>query len=122
MVHNGPVCSEHANSCQLYAYMQVAACLGALRTFSPANPTGSYVLNLSQVVDFGVAARLRTCWAVEVRTGACRPSELEVCFLGAAGLANAVGSADMQNCFLPRMGAHGWGTWGTSARCWCANG
>jgi hypothetical protein len=56
---------------------QARACLGALRAFNPGNPTGSYVLNLSQPVDHAVAARLLTCWAVETRMGLCKPGELE---------------------------------------------
>jgi hypothetical protein len=60
------------------AQAKVNACLGALRTFSPANPTGSYLLNLGHAVDFAVAQRLLTCWAVEVQQGICRRTELEV--------------------------------------------
>ena len=59
------------------ARAQAEAALGPLRAFNPANPTGSYVLNLSQVVDNALANRLLTCWAVEVRMGICKPAELQ---------------------------------------------
>jgi hypothetical protein len=52
--------------------------LGDLAGFNPANPTGTYVLNLSQAVDYAVASRLLTCWAVEAKVGLCRATELQV--------------------------------------------
>ena len=60
------------------AQERVHGSIGGLEGFNASNPTGSYVLNLSQTVDFCVAHRLLTCWAVEVTQGCCRPAELEV--------------------------------------------
>lgn len=59
------------------AQQQVLRRLGPLRGFSPANPTASYVLNLSQAVDLSLAARLLTCWGVQIRQGLCKPAELQ---------------------------------------------
>lgn len=59
------------------AQQQVLWRLGPLRGFSPANPTGTYVLNLSQAVDLSLAARLLTCWGVQIRQGLCKPAELQ---------------------------------------------
>ena len=58
--------------------LQIQWRLGALADFSPANPTGSYVLHLSTDVDHSLAARLLTCWAVETRQGFCKASDLQV--------------------------------------------
>ena len=58
--------------------LQIEWRLGALAQFSPANPTGSYVLNLSADVDFSLACRLLTCWGVETRQGICKASDLQV--------------------------------------------
>ena len=49
-----------------------------LRKFNPANPTGSYMLNLCQLADYAIARRLLKCWCTEVRIGVCRPSAHEV--------------------------------------------
>jgi hypothetical protein len=60
------------------AQQQVNASLGCLCNFSPANPTASYVLNLSQTVEYILAKRLLVCWANEIRLGLCKPAELQV--------------------------------------------